>query len=98
MAQTPDPANYYWVIIEYTQPEETILGVENPDGGRYIPATIEKSQGELLMQRMPPGSVQRGVEAMHRQQLLDHASKEGYQVLLVDAEGKVIEALQPLDS
>lgn len=93
MSNTPDPANYYWVIVEYTKPEESILGMEGADGRPFIPATRDRSHGEALLAQLPAGQVERSVEAMHRQQLLEHAAKQGYEVFLVDAAGKVIEAL-----
>ena len=93
MTQTPDPANYYWVIVEYTKPEESILGMEGADGRLFIPATRERAQGEVLLEKLPAGNVERSVEAMHREQLLEHAAKQGYEVFLVDAQGKIIEAL-----
>ena len=88
---------YYWIIVDDPKNiklDETFLGLSDDQGNSFIPVTSDRDSAIRLMAKMPPPvDAERDVEAIHRKQLFDQAAAEGFNVYLVDSEGKVKEKL-----
>ena len=87
MVKEIDPANYVWVITDYSGPEETFLGLTHPDGQPFIPVTATREEAEALLEKLPPGEGKREVEAIHKGGLIQEAARQGFAVYLVDGQG-----------
>ena len=90
-----NPEDYVWVITENQEEQETIVGLTSPEGGNFIPVTTSREDGMAVMSRLPPGEGgQRRVEAIHKKLLLEHATRDNFQVLMVNGQGEVVGPLQ----
>lgn len=89
-----DLTNYVFVIVEAPETEEaTFVGLTDADGTQFVPVTAEKDQAAMLLGRLAAqGSApKRQVEAIHRGQIVPEAKERGFEVYLVDGDGKILE-------
>ncbi len=97
MTDQVNTEDYLWIIVDKPQEateEETFLGLADDQGVQFIPATREKADGEILMRMLPSQeNTERSVEAIHRDQLLAQAKDQGFNVFVVDSQGKVLQRL-----
>lgn len=97
MSDQTNSEDYYWIIVDDPKNiklDETFLGLSDDTGHTFIPVTKERDSAVRLMARMPPPEdAERGVEAIHREQLFTQARAEGFTVYLVDGDGAVLEKL-----
>ena len=97
MSDQTNSEDYYWIIVDDPKNiklDETFLGLSDDTGHTFIPVTKERDSAVRLMARMPPPvDAERGVEAIHREQLFTQARAEGFTVYLVNGDGAVQEKL-----
>lgn len=90
--------DYVFIIVESQGEKESFVGLQDPGGERFLAVTGEREQGQALLERLPPPAegVIRRLELIHRTQIVDQASQEGFMVYKVDGRGRVLERLTPL--
>ncbi|MFH1138043.1 MAG: hypothetical protein V1816_18385 [Pseudomonadota bacterium] len=92
---------WVWAIIETEGREERLSALEDEERGlRFIPVFSAQEDGVVGLRKFPrrPG-VHLEVEAMHLANVAREARAHGYDIFILDYEGKVLERLSPaLDS
>ncbi len=89
-----DESQYVWVVTQRGKDYENFLGLEGEGGERFIPVTAEKDDALILIAHLPDDpAVIRTVEAMHRDEIGEHAAAEGFALYLVDQRGRILERI-----
>ncbi len=92
MQKHADTAGWVWVIIQDPDGDETLLGQHDPENGiRFIPAFPDRESAQTglhTLVRDPTLKVE--VQAIEIGEVIHQATGQGYQLLIMDQNGKVL--------
>ena len=89
---------WVWVVIETEGQEERMSALENPEKGiKFIPVFAAQEDGVVGLRKFPvrPG-VKLEVQAMQLANVAREAREYGFEIFILDYEGKVLERLSPV--
>ena len=91
------PDTWVWVVVHNPGPAEEFLGQHYKDQNlSFIPAFYEKDDAQQCLIHM---STQKGdkyeVQAIFYGELAEDAAKNGFMIFMLNAEGEILEKLDP---
>lgn len=92
MADKKSSGDWVYVFVSANGEKETFLGLYNKEKDvNFIPAFRTKDEANDCYLDMPRDKgVRYEVQAVHIEELFDEASKSGFEVAIVDQDGKVV--------
>ena len=91
------PDTWVWVVIQNPGPDEHFLGQHYEDENvSFIPTFFEKEDAQQCLVHM---TTQKGhkyeIQAIFFKELADSAGKNGFMIFLLNADGEILEKIQP---
>lgn len=85
--------DYVYVLTIQKGGQEEFLGLQSESGESFVPVTATRDEALRLAGRLPEDAQGSQVEAIHRAQITQTASEQGFAVYLVDQSGSLQERL-----
>jgi hypothetical protein len=91
------PDTWIWVVIQNPGADEQFLGQEYEDqNGSFIPAFFEKEAAQQCLIHM---ATKKGnkyeVQAVYYSELVQAAAKNDFMIFMLNADGEILEKMEP---
>jgi hypothetical protein len=97
MEKTLGPDKWIWVVVQDPGGNEQFLGqIDEKDNLAFIPVFLEKEDAQqCFMQMDRQKNLKYEIQAILYEELAKDAAKHGFMVFLLNANGEILEKLQP---